>query len=671
MKLFSALAAAMAALCMGSAASVSISQTSDSTQPSQQGPAPNPQSAQPATAGTVLFHRSLDANGEPTTETTTAVAAQGLVTTVAPLVDDAARRAIAFTGLDLDVHLRPAVERIAVRALVKIRNDGKTPIVRVPLQISSSLNWERIRSGSKDAAFIVATLNSDTDHTGQLHEAEIALASPLAPGATMQFDVTYAGVIRQDAKRLVAIGTPDDAALHSDWDGIGEGFTGLRGFGNVVWYPVSSVPVILGDGARVFDEIGKHKLHLVGAQFRLKLAVEFPAGQAPTVAVVDGQSVPLTVSNPAPGQEVSGVATANLENETLGFESPSLFVAIRNVHAARNATFWTLPDNDTAAGAWVSSASAVTPFLEGWLGEHPRSQLTVLDLPDSHDAPFETGAMIAVPMRAGTPDGLESALVHALAHAFVQADARPMPAWLDEGVAYFMSTLWIEKKYGRVKALESLEATRPALALAEPESPGDSAGEPLMRAISPVYYRTKAAYVLWMLRDLAGEPALSAALRGVLDARPKMAAGPGQFAEKTAVTGSFEKLIQQAAGVDLSGFFADWVDADKGLPDLSIEGVYPSVATPDSWLVAVDLANAGYAAANVSLSVRSTATSVTQRILIPARGKVSRRILIQGKPTLVQLNDGTVPETQASVHVTNLDDAPENAAPAGKLGPSQ
>ena len=30
------------------------------------------------------------------------------------------------------------------------------------------------------------------------------------------------------------------------------------------------------------------------------------------------------------------------------------------------------------------------------------------------------------------------------------------------------------------------------------------------------------------------------------------------------------------------------------------------------------------------------------------------RILIQGKPTEVQVNDGTVPETQASEHVTKL-----------------
>ena len=57
----------------------------------------------------------------------------------------------------------------------------------------------------------------------------------------------------QSAQRLLVIGTPQDVSLRSDWDGISVPFTGLRGFGNVVWYPASSVPVILGDGARLFD----------------------------------------------------------------------------------------------------------------------------------------------------------------------------------------------------------------------------------------------------------------------------------------------------------------------------------------------------------------------------------------------------------------------------------
>jgi hypothetical protein len=570
----------------------------------------------------------------------------------APIATDPEREAVTFTAFDMDVRLRTAEQHIAVRALLTVRNDGKSPLARIPLQISSSLAWERIRLLGRDVAFPVATLNSDADHTGQLHEAAVPLVAPLAPGQTLQLDVTYSGAIPQSAQRLLVIGTPDAVALHSDWDRIGVPFTGLRGFGNVVWYPVSSVPVILGDGARLFDEMGEHKLRLAGAQFRLRLTVEFPHGSAPTVALINGHPVPLAFTNvESVGPEIAGVATAALDGSTLGFEAPSLFVAIRTPHAAANTTLWTLPADEPAVSSWASAATEVTPFLQSWLGQKPRSQLTLLDLPDPEDAPFETGALLATSIRQATPEQLTNILAHALTHAWMQSPR----AWLSEGVAHFMGTMWVEKQRGRTQALESLEASRTALALAEPSSPGQSSGQPLALAISPVYYRTKAAYVLWMLRDVASDPSLSAALRAYNPA----ADAPTQDAGRDA--GSFQKLLEQASTRrDLSWFFSDWVNADKGLPDLAIDSVFPNAAQSGNWLVAVNLSNAGYVAAEVPVTVRSDTNSVTQRILVPARGKAVQRLLIQGKPTEVQLNDGTVPETQASVHITRLDGSADN-----------
>jgi hypothetical protein len=522
-----------------------------------------------------------------------------------------------------------------------------------------------------------------------LHEAAVTPADPLAAGATLRMDVTYAGTIAATAQRLVVLGTPDDLALHSDWDRIGVPFTGLRGFGNVVWYPVSSVPVILGDGARIFDEIGEQKQRLSGARFRLRLAVEFPRGQAPTVALIDGHPAALAVTEPAgPNEEVSSVARADSGATTLGFETPSLFVAIRTPHAGANTTVWTLPEDEAAVEGWTQAASTVTPFLEGWLGQRPRSQLNVLDLPDPGDAPFETGGLLAAPIREGSqwagPDQLDGILVHALAQAWMTpspADsakgAQAAPAWLTEGVATFMGTVWTERRRGREQALGMLESGRTALALAEPASPGDSGGQPLAQAISPVYYRTKAAYVLWMLRDLAGDPALSAALRGYDAAGGVPAADTDKGIGKddgrspgSQSSSSFEKLLESGGNnPNLAAFFADWVDADKGLPDLSISGVFPTSETAGNWLVAVSVANSGYASAEVPVTVRSAATSVTERLLVPARGKAVQRILIQGQPTEAQVNDGTVPETQASVHVTTLGQTAEDPASSSQSNP--
>ncbi|MGA8780987.1 MAG: hypothetical protein WB567_09610, partial [Terracidiphilus sp.] len=105
-----------------------------------------------------------------------------------------------------------------------------------------------------------------------------------------------------------------------------------------------------------------------------------------------------------------------------------------------------------------------------------------------------------------------------------------------------------------------------------------------------------------------------------------------------------------------SWFFADWVDADKGLPDLSIGQVFAAPTEAGNWLVTVNIANAGYASVEVPLTVSTPETSITQRVFIPGHDKAVKRILLQGQPTQVTLNDGVAPETQASVHVKTLGD---------------
>ena len=63
-------------------------------------------------------------------------------------------------------------------------------------------------------------------------------------------------------------------------------------------------------------------------------------------------------------------------------------------------------------------------FLEGWLGQSPRSQLTILDLPDPEDAPFETGSLLLTAIRQATPEQLDGALAHALTHAWLGLNRR-------------------------------------------------------------------------------------------------------------------------------------------------------------------------------------------------------------------------------------------------------
>jgi hypothetical protein len=546
---------------------------------------------------------------------------------------DAERSALTFTVYDLDVHLQLKEQSIAVRARITVRNDSAQPLERLPLQLSSSLKFETISSDGRKLPFQQQLINSDADHTGQLREAVINLPQPLAPKSELTLDIVYSGAVPTSTKRLEDIGTPTELARQSDWDRISEDFTGLRGFGDVVWYPVSSIPAALGDGAKLFNEIGRQKLHQQNAQAAIRVTAEY-IGAAPNAAVINGHFIAVPAPTVTPTASFPGVVTFSLPATRLGFGTLNLFLATRVLHEANAMRILAADYDEPNVQGYTTAATMVQPLVEQWLGSKSKEPLTIFDLPDKHYAAFEQNAVTATGLQAIEPQDLAIALSHSLAHAYFQSPRE----WLSEGIANFIGTLWIEQTKGRDAALEHLEATRGALALGEPASPGESAGQPLTEASGAVYYRDKSTYVLWMLRDLAGDKALSAALRAY-------------DAKQDTTPEYFEHLVEQASGKDLKWFFDDWVYHDKGLPDLSIAAIYPATSSQQGqYLVAVDLANDGYAAAEVPLTVRSQSGTQTTRVLIQARSKVTHRMLVQGLPTEVILNDGVVPEVQAGVH---------------------
>ena len=553
---------------------------------------------------------------------------------------DQERSAVTFTAYDLDVHLAPREHRLAVRAVVDLRNDGDQPLKVIPLQISSSLKFEGVSLEGKQLPVGLATVNSDVDHTGQLTEAAVELPSPLAPKGTLRLEAVYSGPIEVDAKRLLQLGTPDDIAESSDWDRIAEDFTGLRGFGNVVWYPVSSAPALLGDQAKVFAEIGAQKVRQSEATATMRVSVEF-YGVPPTVAVLDGHPVEIGKPTVMPTDGYPGVVSFALPATKLGFAVPSLFVAARTLEEGSGVRVYVREENAANAQGVMTAATMAQPLVEQWLGPKPKRPLTVIDLPEADDAAYEQGGVLFMGITSDPPERLAETMSHALAHAYFQSPRE----WLNEGVPSFIASLWIEHVHDRELALENLESMRSALAFAEPGTPGAGPGEDLLHASDAIYYRTKATYVLWMLRDLAGDKQLAAALRAY------------NAGDDTAPD-YFERVVERASGKDLKWFFDDWVYRDRGLPDLSIAGVNSSTAAHEGqYLVAIDIANDGFAETEVPVTVRSREGTLTDRVRLPGKTKTAHRMLVQGAPVEVIVNDGTVPEVQATIHRRTISDA--------------
>jgi hypothetical protein len=437
------------------------------TQPAQTEapPAPAPPS------GTVIFSRELSPDPDvpvetppPTTQNQTASGEND------PLkVTDTERRALTFTAYDLDVHLAPLSAGISARAALTLRNDSLAPLNRLVLQITSSMHWDSFSTPNLAAAgsttaslrldFKGRRIATDADHTGWAQEAVVTLPQPLAPGASISLTTLYSGAIPRSAERLERIGAPTGEAAGADWDAVSissldspGGGTALRGFGNVLWYPVASPPFFLGDGAKLFQAIARTRMQQAPATVGLRLTVEF-VGDPPDAAFFCGRRKQLTVlrdNADAPIAESPGVATAVFDPQPLGFRSPSLFVtghpASSTGTAANEGLIAAVTDHYDALPTYSAAAALVEPLLADWFGPHPLAALNILDHPGQ---PFEDDTLLVKPLTVQDASALAPSLTHSLTHAWIHSSY----SWIDEGLAQFAGLLWTERSSGSASTL--------------------------------------------------------------------------------------------------------------------------------------------------------------------------------------------------------------------------
>jgi hypothetical protein len=229
-------------------------------------------------------------------------------------------------------------------------------------------------------------------------------------------------------------------------------------------------------------------------------------------------------------------------------------------------------------------------------------------------------------------------MAHMLGHAYFDSPR----VWMNEGVAQFMTLLWIEQRAGVSTALGQMDSHRAALAIAETSDPGVNPGQSLIEAWSDIYYRDKATDVLWMMRNIVGDEALGKALQAYVP-------------EEDHEPSYFQTLLQKASNKNLEWFFDDWVYRDTGLPDLHILSAYwrPILnknSSGKNYLVSVDVQNDSFCAAEVPVTVSSAFSSQTRELLIPAHTRSALRMLLDSKPAQVVVNDGSVPEVESSHH---------------------
>jgi hypothetical protein len=547
------------------------------------------------------------------------------------------RTAFTFTKYDLSVRVEPEQQRLGVRGKITFRNDSDTPQRSLSLQISSSLNWRSIQFESKPVEFVSQIYMSDIDHTGALSEAIVVLPQPIAPKQAIELEIGYEGVIPQDTTRLTRIGVPDDAAKHSDWDQIGRTFAAVRGIGYVAWYPVATESVSLTDGDAVPESVAKWKQREAQTEMRISFAYTRSSPEAPPELLCNGAEVKRGTVEAGAGQNLITECSFASLRSTLPIFVIAPFLEID----AKEVAIHYLPYHKSGADDYASAVEEVLPLVSKWFGDHREStdaKPRLVELPDPNTASFESGNVLLTSLAASDTKLLLSA-TQQLTHAFFPS---PRP-WIHDGLASYAQVRLVEEKKGRQPAIDHLQGHRTALLDLEKVSGERKKGnDSLISSLDDFRIQTKSMYVWWMLRDMVGETALDAALHNYKAADDKDAV-------------YMQKLIEAQAHRDLQWFFDDWVYHDRALPDFRVASAYPSRLATGGYMVTVTVENLGDAGAEVLVTLHTQSSEATARLIVAGKSKASVRIQTPSLPQDATLNDGSVPESDASNDVYKME----------------
>ncbi len=550
------------------------------------------------------------------------------------------REAFTFTNYNLDVRIEPEQQRLGARGKIALRNDSASPQKNLSLQISSTLDWRSIQLDGKPVQFVSQPYTSDIDHTGALSEALVTLPKDIPPKGTVELEVGYEGTIPLDTTRLTRIGVPAEVARHSDWDQIGKSFSAVRGIGYVAWYPVATESANLSEGNNVFETVARWKAREVEAQLRIKLS---NSGEGtPAILICNGEAGGLRTE-----QRMGGAYEVVTECafRPLGQTAPLFVIGNYEGLDQPSINISYIPDHKPAAEKYVLAAQQVAPFVTEWFGiprERAEVKAEAIELSDPEAAPYESGSMLLIPLNIDSKMAQLTA-VHQLTHAAFFSPRQ----WIYEGLAHFAQAVYRERESGRDAALDFMGLHRTAVAeaekaVAEVRRAKTGAGDALIDTSIEEFYRSKAMYVWWMLRDMIGETALKQALVAY-----------GSDADNAPAY--LQHLIEARAKRDLQWFFDDWVYRDRGLPDFRVASVYPRKMLRNNYIVTVTVQNRGNAGAEVPITLNMEEGQVIKRLEVRAKSEATIRIETASTPLEIVVNDGSVPESDMTNNVYKIE----------------
>jgi hypothetical protein len=275
-------------------------------------------------------------------------------------------------------------------------------------------------------------------------------------------------------------------------------------------------------------------------------------------------------------------------------------------------------------------------LVTDWFGAQ-REKAEVVELADAGSAPYESGTWFLTPLAGEDTRLYRQAAVYQMTRAAVVSPR----AWIADGLGHFAQALDREQQDGRPGAIQFLGSHLGGLIDAEKASA--KGGEALAETSREEFYRSKAMFVWWMLRDTIGDEALKKALAAYK-------------ADQDQDPSYMPKLIEAQTQKDLQWFFDDWVLNDRGLPDFRVTQALVQPSATNTLLTTITIENGGAAGAEVPVSVRMKSGEVMKRLVVRAKAKSSIRIETPSAPVEVVVNDGSVPESDTENNSYKISD---------------
>jgi aminopeptidase N len=242
--------------------------------------------------------------------------------------------------------------------------------------------------------------------------------------------------------------------------------------------------------------------------------------------------------------------------------------AVQHVDTLRNVPVqsWVYPQDRDAGFFDYAPAAPILVFFDSLVGPYPYEKLANVQSKTRYGGMENAGNIFYNEKAIHGKKNLdmERLVAHEIGHQWFgnSVTEKDWPhVWLSEGFATYLADVYVEHAYGPSRMAEYLQKERKEVFDFAKENPSLPVvvAQPadLMALLNPNSYQ-KGAWTLHMLRQQVGDDAFWRGLRTYY----------GRYRNANAATEDFRKVMEEASGKDLAGFFKQWLHT-PGYPRLT------------------------------------------------------------------------------------------------------